>query len=125
MTLAYAPPATAPAPVEVAARRDQFPGDLCPGSDCPDNAKPKADRGSGRDVAYTVWIAGYEVIKAETGEPISREFVTPVIHLDVPSGGAFGVGETEFINSWVAEHFPGYTVSDAMIDRASLEFVEF
>jgi hypothetical protein len=107
MTLAYAPAPIAPAPVEIA----------------------DVDRGTGRGpvttVAYTVWVAGYETIKAATGEPISESFVTDVVHIDVPSGGSFGWGEVQHINDWVTEHMPGYTVMDAQVATRSQEFFEF
>ena len=102
MTLAYALAPTAPDRVEIAAK----------------------DRGSGC-IAYTVWVAGYETIKAKTGEPISESFVTDVIYLDVPSGGSFGWGEVQHINDWVTEHMPGYTVMDAQVATRSQEFFEF
>lgn len=113
--------AAAPAPAAQVAHhcddndRTCFPHDL---------TGPSADRGSGR-IAYTVWIAGYETIKAESGEPISESFVSDVIHLDVPSGGVFGWGENEAIDAWVEKNMPGYTVMDAQVKSRELTFEEF
>ena len=89
-----------------------------------DRLKTEDDRGTGR-IAYTVWVAGYETIKAADGGPISESFVTDVVHIDVPSGGSFGWGEVQHINDWVAEYMPGYTVMDAQVATRSQEFFEF
>lgn len=114
------PPASTPAPVEVSHHcpknsRDCFPHDM---------TGPQANRGSGR-IAYTVWVAGYETVKADDGEPISESFVTDVIHLNLPSGGEFGWGEVKLIQDWVEQNMPGYTVMDAQAERDALAFAEF
>lgn len=125
-------PPAAPAPVvEVADQRGEFPKKRCAGGGGPVQCtRAGVGRGSGRlgdetAVAYTVWVAGYETIKADDGEPISEAFVTDVIHLDVPSGGTFGWGEVKLIQDWVEHNMPGYTVMDAQAERDALAFAEF
>lgn len=101
MTIAYdAPPA-----LEVQ-QRDQFPGDRCPGSNCPDNAQPKAssddDRGSGR-------LAWYRVA---AGGRVNGEFVMAWFNTQVETGGFFGHGLRDRLNTAAADLHPGLEVLD-------------
>ena len=114
MTIAYLPPAAAPAPqVEMAGNRDEFPRTCAPAPE--GGIRCTSERGSGRlPLAATQWyrvvVGGYEAITFPDGTE-QQQYVTARFNLEVPDA-FLGLGHRDAIEAAALEEFPHLTLVD-------------